>query len=169
MIYRGWYPDGFIEATRHANMLIGTVNTAVLLTSSFTLTAGLIYAKAGDMRRLVHACYATVALGVMFMGLKAVEYVEDFREHLVPGANFALADHDGARIFYLFYYTATGVHLVHLAIGIGLVLYIARRARRGDFSGRYHTPVEVVGLYWSFVDIVWLFLYPLIYLVGRGG
>jgi cytochrome c oxidase subunit 3 len=169
MIYRLWYPDGFIEAVRHADMLIGTVNTAVLLTSSFTLTAGLIHAKAGDMRRLVHACYATVALGLIFMSLKAIEYVVDFREHLVPDANFALADHDGARIFYLFYYTATGVHLVHLAIGIGLVLYIARRARRGDFSGRYHTPVEVVGLYWSFVDLVWLFLYPLIYLVGRGG
>jgi len=169
MIYRLWYPDGFIAAVRHANILIGTLNTAVLLTSSFTLTAGLLYAKAGDMRRLIYSCVATIGLGLLFMALKALEYAEDFRERLVPGTNFALADHDGARIFYLFYYTATGVHLVHLAIGIGLVLYIARRARRGDFTAQAHTPVEVVGLYWSFVDIVWLFLYPLIYLVGRGG
>lgn len=169
MIYRLWYPDGFAASVRHANMLIGTINTAVLLTSSFTLTAGLLHARAGDMRRLIYACFATIGLGLMFMGLKAVEYAEDFHEHLVPGTNFALAEYDGAHIFYLFYYTATGVHLVHLAIGIGLVLSIVRRARRGDFSRHYHTPVEAVGLYWSFVDIVWLFLYPLIYLVGRGG
>jgi cytochrome c oxidase subunit 3 len=169
MVYRLWYPAGFVAAVRHANVLIGTVNTAVLLTSSFTLTAGLHHAQAGDMRRLVRAAIATMALGLGFMGLKAVEYAEDFREHLVPGRDFALAGNDGARIFYLFYYTATGVHLVHLAIGIGLVAYLVRRARRGDFSAAYHTPVEVVGLYWSFVDIVWLFLYPLIYLVGRGG
>jgi cytochrome c oxidase subunit III len=169
MIYRQWYPAGFVEAVRHANVVIGTINTAVLLASSFTLTAGLLCAQAGDMRRLIRAALATIALGFVFMGLKAVEYVEDFHEHLVPGTNFALAGQPGARIFYLFYYTATGVHLVHLAIGIGLVGYIIRRARRGDFSAGYHTPVEVVGLYWSFVDIVWLLLYPLIYLVGRGG
>jgi cytochrome c oxidase subunit 3 len=168
-IYRLWYPDGFVAAVRQANLLIGTVNTVLLLTSSFTLTAGLGFAQAGDIKRLVRAALATMVLGLGFVGLKAIEYAEDFREHLVPGADFALSDHDGARIFYLFYYTATGIHLVHLAIGIGLVGYIVRRARRGDFSSAYHTPVEVVGLYWSFVDIVWLFLYPLIYLVGRGG
>ncbi|HEV2673242.1 MAG TPA: cytochrome c oxidase subunit 3 [Aliidongia sp.] len=169
MVYRLWYPAGFVAAVRHANVLIGTINTAILLTSSFTLTAGLLLARVGDMRRLVWACLATMALGLAFIGLKAVEYVEDFHEHLVPGAGFALAETPGAQIFYLFYYSATGIHLVHLAIGIGLVAYIVRRTRRGDFSARYHTPAEVVGLYWSFVDIVWLFLYPLIYLVGRGG
>lgn len=167
MVYRMWYPAGFAEAVRHANLLIGSINTVILMTSSFTFTAGLIHAQAGDTRRLVRACVLTMALGLVFMGLKAVEYAQDFREHLVPGAGFALAGHKGAEIFYVFYYVATGLHLVHLTIGIGLVLYILRRARRSDFSASYHTPVEIVGLYWSFVDIVWLFLFPLIYLVGR--
>ncbi len=166
---QGQHPAGFHVATRHANLLIGSVNTAVLLTSSFSYAAGSRFMETGDTRRLVQACLATAALGVAFLLLKGIEWHEDFAEGLVPGAGFALTgpDSGGAQIFYSFYYVATVVHALHMVIGIALLLWIVRRARRGDFTREWNTPVEVVGLYWSFVDIVWLTLYPLIYLAAR--
>ena len=163
------HPEGFRLATRHANLLIGSINTAVLLTSSFTFTAGLLLIERGDVRRLIQACLATVGLGTAFLLLKAIEWWKDFGDGLVPGAGFALtgADRGGAEIFYVIYYVATVVHAIHMVIGIGLVLWIAWRARHGEFGRAWSTPVEVVGLYWSFVDVVWLTLYPLIYLAAR--
>ena len=163
------HPAGFHLATRHANLLIGTTNTAVLLTSSLTYAAANRFIEAGQTRRLIQACLATMALGAAFLVLKGLEWREDFNEGLVPGQGFALhgADGGGAQIFFSFYYVATVVHAIHMVIGIGLVLWITLRARRGDFSREWSTPVEVVGLYWSFVDIVWLTLYPLIYLAAR--
>ena len=170
MIYRAWHPSGFAEAACRTDITIGTINTILLLTSSFTFTAGLLAAEAGNMKGFVRGAGAAIGLGLGFIGLKAVEYHNDFTEHLVPGAGFAIAgpDRHGAELFYLFYYTATGVHLAHLAIGIGLVAYLLGRARLGTIGRGRTSPIEVVGLYWSFVDIVWLLLYPLIYLGGRG-
>ncbi len=162
------HPAGFRLATQHANLLIGSINTAVLLTSSFTFTAGLLAIERGEPRRLIQACFATIGLGVVFLLLKGVEWFKDVGDGLVPGAHFSLTgpDSGGAQIFYVFYYVATVLHALHMIIGIGLVLWIAWRARRGDFSRAWSTPVEVVGLYWSFVDVVWLTLYPLIYLAA---
>jgi cytochrome c oxidase subunit 3 len=163
------HPVGFQSATRHTNLLIGSINTVVLVTSSFTFTVGLMAIERGQGPRLIQACFTTIGLGVAFLLLKGVEWHEDFRDRLVPGANFGLTgpDSGGAQIFYAFYYIATVIHALHMIIGIGLVLWIARRARRGDFSRDWSTPVETVGLYWSFVDVVWLTLYPLIYLAAR--
>ncbi len=170
MIYRGWYPEGFALAISRTEVTIGTINTILLLTSSFAFTAGLVAAEAGSLKGCAWGCIAAMALGLGFMGLKAIEYAKDFQEHLVPGTGFAIdgsALH-GAELFYIFYYTATGIHLAHLTIGIGLVAWLLRAIRRGAITPQHLTSVEVVGLYWSFVDIVWLVLYPLIYLVGRG-
>jgi cytochrome c oxidase subunit 3 len=163
------HPAGFRLATQHANLLIGSINTAVLLTSSFTFTAGLLAIEQGETRRLIQACWSTAALGATFLILKGIEWYKDYDDGLIPGAHFSLTgpDSGGAQIFYAFYYVATVLHALHMIIGIGLVLWIAWRARRGDFSREWSTPVEVVGLYWSFVDVVWLTLYPLIYLVAR--
>jgi cytochrome c oxidase subunit 3 len=163
------HPVGFRLATLHANLLIGSINTAVLLTSSFTFTAGLVLIEQGEVRRLIQACFATVALGTVFLFLKAFEWYKDFSDGLIPGTRFSLTgpDSGGAQIFYSIYYVATAVHALHMIIGIGLVLWIAWRARRGEFDRDWSTPVEVVGLYWSFVDVVWLTLFPLIYLVAR--
>lgn len=169
-VYCGYqHPAGFRLATQHANLLIGSINTALLLTSSFTFTAGLLLIEQGDVRRLIQACFATVGLGTGFLLLKGLEWYKDVEDGLVPGAAFALAgpDRGGAQIFYSIYYVATVLHALHMVIGIGLVLWIAWRARRGDFTKAWSTPVEVVGLYWSFVDLVWLTLYPLIYLAAR--
>ena len=166
-----WYqhPAGFRLAAHHANLPIGSINTALLLTSSFTFTAGLVLIEQGDSRRLIQACLATTGLGTAFLLLKGYEWYEDVAEGLLPGAQFSLGGTDGggAQIFYALYYVATVIHALHMVIGIGLVLWIAWRARRGDFTREWSTPVEIVGLYWSFVDVVWLTLYPLIYLAAR--
>jgi cytochrome c oxidase subunit 3 len=163
------HPEGFHLATDHANLLIGSINTVLLVSSSFAFTAGLVFIEHGEARRLVQCCFATVALGLGFLVCKGLEWKGDIDEGLVPGAGFSLQGPHagGAQIFWCIYWIATVLHAVHMVIGIGLVLWIAWRARRGDFDRSWSTPVEVVGLYWSFVDIVWLTLYPLIYLAAR--
>ena len=169
-VYCGYqHPAGFRLAAQHTDLTIGSINTALLLTSSFTFTAGLLLIEQGEVRRLIQACLVTVALGTAFLLLKGFEWYKDFSEGLVPGAGFRPTgpDSGGAQIFFSIYYVATAIHAVHMVVGIGLVLWIAWRARRGDFNKSWSTPVEVVGLYWSFVDVVWLTLYPLIYLEAR--
>lgn len=163
------HPDGFHLATQHANLLIGSINTAVLVTSSAVFTAGLLFIEKNNVHRLVQCCYTTIGLGVAFLLLKGLEWKLDVDEGLLPGASFSLhGPHSGgAQIFWSIYWLATVLHAVHMIIGIAFVLWIIHRAKRGDFTAKWSTPVEVVGLYWSFVDIVWLTLYPLIYLACR--
>jgi len=161
-VLRHAYPEGFAEAGRETKIVIGSVNTAVLLTSS---------AKAGHRKLLTILLIATAALGLVFVGLKGVEYSQEYAEHLVPGLNFSLdGPHAHAiELFYFLYFALTGIHALHLSIGIVIVGIMAWRASHGAFGPTYHTPVEVTGLYWHFVDLVWIFLYPLIYLNGRSG
>jgi cytochrome c oxidase subunit 3 len=170
MIYREHHSLGFAAASAHANRVIGTVNTVLLLTSSAVFAYGLGRARLGDNRRLFRASLATIGLGVAFLLLKGWEWRSDLGQHLFPGPGFAItgADSGGAQLFWSYYFVATGLHGLHMIAGIGLVAWIAWSARRGRYSPGYFTPVEGVGLYWSFVDMVWLVLYPTIYLVGRG-
>ncbi len=149
--------------------LIGSVNTLVLVTSSFAYTWGVQQARAGRFRAVWLACLVTAGLGAVFLGLKIQEWHLDILDGLLPGTGFRPRGPDwgGMALFWAFYWAATALHGVHITIGIALVLWIGWRARRGDFTRHYTTPVEVTGLYWSFVDIVWLTLYPLIYVVGR--
>ena len=170
MVYRHFHAVGFAAASRHSQLAIGTINTVLLVTSSAVFAYGLGRVREGDNRMLVRACLLTAALGCAFLLLKAYEWKLDLDDNLFPGPRFAMTGDDagGAQLFWSFYFVATGLHGLHMIAGVGLVGWIARAARRRDFSASYHTPVEVVGLYWSFVDMVWLCLYPMIYLVHRG-
>jgi cytochrome c oxidase subunit 3 len=170
-VYRFGDPDGFAAAARHTNIIVGTVNTAVLLTSSFLVAWALAVAKLGLGRLAAGLLVAAAALGLLFLGLKGVEYREEFREHLVPALNFQFeaAQARGAELFFVFYFIATGLHALHVGIGLIVLLAIARKAGRGIYSAAYHSPLTAAGLYWHFVDIVWIFLFALIYLPGRSG
>jgi cytochrome c oxidase subunit 3 len=167
---RYWNEAGFSAAAHKTSLLIGTINTATLLTSSLVFTSGVAFIRAGNRRRLIQCCLAAMALGTLFIILKfGVEWRDDFDRSLFPGPDFAIQGdlRGGAQLFFTFYFFATGIHGLHMLAGLAVVAWIILRAYRGDFSERYHTPVVVVGLYWSFVDIVWLVLFPLIYLIGR--
>lgn len=168
---RHWNPQGFDAGGRETTLWIGTLNTVILVTSSFSYALGLAYIRLGHTRRLIQCCLFTMVLGVAFLALKfGVEWPGDFAHHLFPAApDFKIIgpDRGGAQLFFVFYFISTGLHGVHMIVGVALLGWVIVRARRGEFSPLYHTPVHAVGLYWSFVDIVWLTLYPLIYLVGR--
>jgi cytochrome c oxidase subunit 3 len=164
-VYRSLWPGAFAAAARETNIIYGTVNTALLLTSSLTMAAAAEGARAG-LRRMTLLCLAaTVAFGLGFLVVKGFEYREDITKHLVPGAGFRLGEPQ-AQIFFAFYWLLTGVHAVHLSIGIGITTTLGIQAWRG--SRPLASPgFEAAGLYWHFVDLVWIFLYPLLYLAGR--
>jgi len=168
---RHWAPLGFDTGGQQTNLAIGTINTLILITSSFVYSAGVAFIEAGNSRKLIWCCAIAWLLGSAFLILKfGIEWPDDFREHLFPGPNFAIHGPlaGGARLFFVFYFLGTAVHGSHMVVGLFLVGWIIVRAWREDFSPRYCTPVIVVGLYWSLVDMVWIVLFPLIYLVGRG-
>jgi cytochrome c oxidase subunit 3 len=169
--YRFFYDGAFEEASSHLNVLIAAINTVVLLTSSLTMALSVWAAQAGARRMLVLCLLLTALLGTAFMVLKAVEYVDDYHKQLVPGLAFDADrwEYNPAHVqlFLAFYYIMTGLHAVHLTFGIAVVAFLAVMARRGAYTPAYHAPVEMWGLYWHFVDIVWIFLLPLLYLIGR--
>lgn len=162
------HPDAFAAAGRETNVWYGTINTAVLLTSSLTMAVAAQAAEeSARLRRLVIACLMiTAMLGLAFIVIKGFEYKEDIDKHLVPGAGFALLQ-PGAQLFYGFYWLVTGVHAIHLSIGIALVSRLIWVLYRRELPVQDNPEVEVTALYWHLVDIVWIFLYPLIYLPGR--
>lgn len=172
-VYRAAYSASFEAASRHLNLLIGGVNTIVLLTSSLTMALSVQAAKLNQQRKLVIYLALTALFGIVFMGFKAIEYYGDYREQLVPGIAFDPSQwtqpdvHPAqVQLFLIFYYCLTGLHAVHLTIGIAIIASLAVMARRGAFSPQYHAPVEIWGLYWHFVDLIWIFLLPLLYLIG---
>jgi cytochrome c oxidase subunit 3 len=131
-----------------------------------------VHAAQGGVRRAqVVFLLVTILLGGTFLGIKGVEYHHKFVEHLVPGPSFAFPGPLGAHteLFFSLYFAMTGMHALHMIVGIGLLTWLTKEARRGRFTTEYNTPVEIVGLYWHFVDIVWIFLFPLLYLVARHG
>ncbi len=164
--YRISNPDTFIVAGRETDIWYGTVNTAVLMTSSLTMAVAAQAAEA-DMRRLTIWCLAaTVVLGLMFLVFKGFEYAEDIEKSLVPGINFALKE-PAAQIFFALYWIMTAIHAVHLSIGLGLVGRLAIFGALRRVQLRENPQVEVTALYWHLVDVIWIILYPLIYLMGR--
>jgi cytochrome c oxidase subunit III len=168
---RHWQQAGFDAGAQQTSLAIGTINTVILLTSSFVYSVGLAFIRSGDSRRLVQCCALAWLLGAAFLVLKfGVEWQDDFERGFFPGPDFAIQGplSGGAQLFFVFYFFGTALHGLHMLVGLGVVGWIIQRARRGDFSPGFHTPVTVVGLYWSFVDMVWIVLYPLIYLIGRG-
>jgi cytochrome c oxidase subunit 3 len=169
LVCRHWHPSGFDSGGRETVLWIGTTNLALLITSSFVYSLGLGFIEEGQPRRLVQCCWITAGIGLLFLLLKLFEWHIDLSEHLFPAGPFKLqgAEAGGARLFWTFYFIATGLHAAHMMAGIGLVGWVGREAGKGAYSATWHTPVEVVGLYWGFVDIVWIVLYPMIYLMGR--
>ena len=169
-IYRWQNARGFAHASLHMDIALGTVNTAVLICSSLTMAMAVHSAAKGRRKPLAGFLVATMLLGGAFLGIKAVEYTHHIRHHLLPGPGFRYpvpADARAAEMFFSLYFAMTGLHALHMLVGLGLLTSLLVLARRGRFTAEYHTPVEVSGLYWHFVDIVWIFLFPLLYLIGR--
>jgi cytochrome c oxidase subunit 3 len=168
-VYRSQYARGFALASHHMDILLGTVNTAVLICSSLTMAMAVHSAAKGRRKPLMGYLVATMLLGAAFLGIKAVEYTEHIRHHLFPGPGFHYSGPEArsAEIFFSLYFAMTGLHALHMVIGIGLLSVLFVLARRGRFVPEYYSPVEMSGLYWHFVDIVWIFLFPLLYLIGR--
>ena len=167
--YRYRYPVAFSYGSKELSVLIGGINTGVLLVSSFTVALAVHAARIGARRMLLASLAATMFLGTIFLALKADEWWHHYHEGLVPGIHFTYVGPErvGVGLFFWLYFALTGVHAVHLTIGIGVMAVIGFLAWRGRFSPAYHNPVEIAGLYWHFVDIVWIFLLPILYLVGR--
>jgi cytochrome c oxidase subunit 3 len=170
-VYILGHAQAFAEGSRHLDLALGTVNTVVLLGSSLTMALAVRSAQQGDRRGQVAFLLLTVALGLAFLGIKGFEYAHKFEQHLVPGPNFRMEGPHGqsAQLFFSFYFAMTGVHALHMVVGIGLLAWLLLNAWRGKYSAAYFTPVEVSGLYWHFVDVVWIFLFPTLYLVARHG
>lgn len=176
-VYRYQYAEAFEKASEKLNWQVGGTNTLVLLFSSLTMVLAVHYARLGDRRRLVRYLLLTAAIGAVFLVLKAIEYYIDYRDNLVPGWKFdpnewiqkealSLAQVAQVQIFLIIYYVMTAIHAIHLTIGIIIVLILAALAKHDRFSSEYNSPIDVVGLYWHFVDIVWIFLLPMLYLLG---
>jgi cytochrome c oxidase subunit III len=168
-VYRNAYPKEIAEAAKDTVLSCGSVNIGLLLTSSLTMVLAINAAGDGRRRQLRFWLLATATLGILFICVKGYEWYLDFSHHDVPALNFMMrpAAAPAGELFWVFYFIATPLHALHLLIGIGLLFYMLSRVRRGDLTPAYYAPLEVVGLYWSFVDTVWIFLYPAIYLVGR--
>ena len=169
LVYRSQAPSAFQEASHHLNIFWGTMNTAILIVSSLTMALGVRAAQtSAPPRTQVMWIGLTMLLGAAFLGIKAIEYRDKFVHHHVPGPYFHWEGHypKAAEQFYSLYFAMTGLHALHMIIGLGIMTVIAVMAWKKQFDQDYYTPVEVAGLYWHFVDIVWIFLFPLLYLIG---
>jgi cytochrome c oxidase subunit 3 len=185
LLYRNWYYDAFVVASNQLNIAMGTANTAILITSGFFMALAVWSAEMRKRKMLVWMLILTTVFGLAFLGVKYFEYKEKYELHHIPGANFDVVQfiNPGAyglkepplapdaaqktQIFFFLYFAMTGMHALHMIIGIVLLFWLIKRAQRGDFSAGYVAPIENFGLYWHFVDIVWLFLFPLLYLINR--
>lgn len=169
MVFRFKYPSAFAEGSNHLDVSLGTLNTAVLIGSSLTMALAVRASQLG--RNLATALWiaGTIGLALVFMGVKALEYTSKFEHGLIPG----VAWHPGVgadpqlHLFFAIYFVMTGMHALHMFIGLILMVIVGLKALRGRYSAGNHIGVEMLGLYWHFVDLVWIFLFPLLYLVGR--
>jgi cytochrome c oxidase subunit 3 len=171
-VYRIWYPDAFAAASHTLDVTLGTINTVVLITSSLTMALAVHAAQLGQRRLIMLFLMATMALGAVFLGIKSVEYYHKFVEHHVPGPGFQFEEKEyvrHAQIFFSLYFVMTGLHALHMVIGFGIMSWMLWWTWRGAITAEYYSPIEISGLYWHFVDIVWIFLFPLLYLLGRHG
>jgi cytochrome c oxidase subunit 3 len=179
LVYRHSYYDAFVWGSSSLNIIYGGVNTAVLIFSSFTMAMAVHSAQLGMRKLLIFFLLLTLLFGGIFLGIKAIEYHDKYVEHHIPGHSFNFepvtlpdgklhnVDQANAQLFFSLYFAMTGMHAIHMIVGAGLLSALIYMAWRGKFSASYYTPVENIGLYWHFVDIVWIFLFPLLYLISR--
>ena len=189
-LYRSQFPAAFASASNHLDITLGAVNTGVLILSSFTMAMAVWCTQVGKRQPQILCLVLTLILGLTFLGIKAVEYHSKWEDHLIPGHLFPgnafgpEVAHEGdadphklhllpgatlrqVEMFYWIYFAMTGMHALHMVIGAGLLSFLIYFSIKGRYDPEYHSPVEVIGLYWHFVDIVWIFLFPLLYLLGR--
>ncbi|MDA9432316.1 cytochrome c oxidase subunit 3 [Bradyrhizobium sp. CCBAU 51627] len=167
-VYRHAFPQSFAEGSRHTDILIGTINTAILLTSSFLVAWAVEVFSPATVRIVTWLLVGAACLGLVFIALKGIEYSGEYDERLVPGVDFQFGGPlaNGVQLFFIFYFVATAIHAVHMLIGICLLLVLAIIGRRAPTT-RHHAALHSAALYWHFVDVVWIFLFALIYLPGR--
>ncbi len=168
VVYRHLYPASFVEASSHLDVTLGTVNTAVLIGSSLTMALAVRAAQVGRGGASALGIVATMVLAGVFLGIKWVEYGHKYEDGVIPGIRWAPASADPHLItFYGLYFAMTGMHALHMLVGVVLMAVVAKRAMGGRYTPENHIGVELLGLYWHFVDLVWIFLFPLLYLLGR--
>jgi cytochrome c oxidase subunit 3 len=176
-IYRTTYPDGFLYGSHLLNVKLGGTNTVVLIVSSLTMAMAVYYSQKGDRKKLVGFLAITLVLGLVFLVIKYFEYASKIHDQLFPAMGWYNPATDGAhgvplnlqqpvRVFLWIYFLMTGLHALHMIIGAGLLITMIMMAQKGRFTKNYNSPIEISGLYWHFVDIVWIFLFPLLYLTG---
>ena len=173
LVYRLYHQAAFAAASHTLDIRLGAFNTVVLIGSSLTMALAVWGAQTGRRKALVLFLIATIFLGGVFLGVKVVEYSHKFHEHLIPGLHFEYAAEPQfvrhAQIFFSLYFVMTGLHAAHMIVGMGLMTWMLIWNYKGIIGNGYYSPVEIVGLYWHFVDIVWIFLFPLLYLIGWHG
>ena len=179
LIYRLKYFGDFGAASKSIDAALGGTNTAVLICSSLTVVLAIWAAQKSRRGLMLAMLVLTMIFGATFLGIKAKEYKDKFDEHHVPGASFSfeheeIPGHPGqyavpqhAEIFFALYFVMTGLHALHMVVGLGIFTWLLWMAWKGRFTPEYHTPLEIGGLYWHFVDIVWIYLFPLLYLIDR--
>ena len=168
-VYRYKYLPAFVEGSNHLPIEWGALNTAVLIASSFTVAMCVRSAQSGSKGGMLRWMLGTMLLGITFLGVKVIEYTHKYHDHLIPGVNY---EYEGPlagnlKIFFSFYFAMTGMHALHMIIGLGIMLWLIPNIIKGKYTKDYFFPIENFGLYWHFVDIVWIFLFPLLYLIGR--
>ncbi len=178
LIYRYWYYNEFAIGSRSIDIWLGTINTVVLICSSLTVALGVRAAQMGKQKLLIILLLLTMVFGLAFLAIKGVEWYQKYEEHHIPGNTFNVDDliqkYPGihidpahSQIYFSLYFALTGLHALHMIIGLGIFTFLTYYAWRGRYTPEYHTPVEIGGLYWHFVDIVWIYLFPLLYLIDR--
>jgi cytochrome c oxidase subunit 3 len=167
-IFRGLYPEMFHDAHQYLAVKMGAINTVVLITSSLTMVLAVSSTQKGRKDQAILFLVLTFALACCFLVVKYFEYTHKFHDGLLPGGFFHNAEltNPKAPLFFSLYFMMTGLHGIHVIIGMAVIAWILRRTLKGEFSPEFYTPVELVGFYWHFVDLVWIYLFPLLYLVG---
>ena len=178
LVYRLKYYNEFATGSQSIDITLGTINTVVLICSSLTVALGVKAAQRGKRKLLIVLIILTLIFGLGFLGIKGIEWYQKYQEHHVPGISFNISDIQHAhpktplnpghaQLYFSLYFALTGLHALHMIIGVGIFLALLWMAWKGRFGPDYYTPMEIGGLYWHFVDIVWIYLFPLLYLIDR--
>lgn len=174
LVYRSSYYQAFVQGSQKMDVLAGAINTAVLICSSLTMAMGVRAAQLGQRKLLIIFLIITILFGCAFLGIKAYEYHDHWKAHEFPGPNFHFEALNGpaidpqhTEIFFSLYWAMTGLHALHMVIGVGLVSWLVLLAMRNRITSDYYQPVDNIGLYWHFVDLVWIYLFPLLYLISK--
>ncbi len=169
-IFHQKFPEMFAEGASHLDWRMGFINTMVLITSSLTMALGIYYCQKNQKSKAVMSLALTILCGAIFMVIKYIEYTAKFEHGLLPGrflnVEHAHAIHANLGMYFGFYFVMTGLHGIHVLCGMGVITWVLIRTAKGEFSAEYYTPVEGVGIFWHIVDLVWIFLFPLLYLIG---